>query len=104
MNISRDDDPFSPAADPYLPARRIDARAADSAPHDCQCDGPGGAVQGPSLTRRQALLGVGALTVLPMAAAADPFPVPCVQDTQKIKPCRHKFCRHYAGEHDYYGR
>lgn len=99
------DDPFSPDADPYPPARRIDVRAADSAPHDCHCEHRIDAKNaGPVLSRRHALLGVGALVALPVAAAADPFPVPCVQNQQKVQPCRHKFCRHYAGEDDYYGR
>lgn len=97
-------DPFSPDADPYPPARRIDVRAADSAPRACHCGHSLEIDRGPSLTRRQALFGVGALAALPVAAVAEPFPVPCVQDKQKVQPCRHKFCRHYAGEGDYYGR
>lgn len=104
MNDPHDEDPFSPAADPDLPARRIDVRTIDRVPRACHCAHARDADAGPSLTRRQALLGVGALTLLPIAAAADPFPAPCVQDKQKIQPCRHKFCRHYAGEGDYYGR
>lgn len=97
MNNPHDDDPFSPDADPDLPVRHPDVRAAGREPHACQCGGP-------SLSRRQALLGVGSLTLLPVAAAANPFPVPCVQDKQKVQPCRHKFCRYYVGEGDYYGR
>jgi hypothetical protein len=105
------DDPFSAAADPYPKAKRdqkakqhqeaqrIALQNADAAPHDCQCGG-----KGPSLSRRRALLGVGALTLLPAVAAASPFPVPCVQEKQQITPCRHKFCRHYAGVGDYHGR
>ena len=98
--MSSIDDPFSPAADPYPPAGRIPlqpVRAGEPVP--CLCG-----ERGPSLSRRSALLGMGALAALPVAAAAAPFPVPCVQEKQKISPCHHKFCRHYAGEGDYHGR
>lgn len=93
------DDPFSVAADPYTVAPRIPVTQAGATPHNCQCGG-----ERLSLTRRQALLGVGALTLLPAVASAGVFPVPCVQEKQKITPCRHKFCRHYAGAGDYHGR
>lgn len=93
-------DPFSPLADPYPPAPRLPMRAAADAPAPCACGGRGG----PSLSRRQALLGMGALAALPVASAAAPFPVPCVQERQRITPCRHRYCRHYAGEGDYHGR
>ena len=98
--MSMHDDPFAPEADPYPPAVRIPLRhdAGTRAP-PCLCGD-----RGPSLSRRHALLGMGALAALPAAAAAVPFPVPCVQETQKVTPCHHKFCRHYAGEGDYHGR
>lgn len=89
-------DPFSAAADPYPPGQRA-GRGLAAGAHDCQCAGP-------SLTRRQALAGVGALALLPALAHGAPVPVPCVHTTQKPQPCRHKFCRHYAGEGDYHGR
>lgn len=92
-------DPFSTAADPYPPAPRIAVRNAGEAPPDCQCAG-----EHLSLSRRQALLGLGALAAMPAAASAGAFPVPCVQEKQQITPCRHKFCRHYAGYGDYHGR
>lgn len=98
------DDPFSPEADPYAPARRIPLRAAVSEPHDCHCGNSLEVQRGPSLSRRQALFGVGALASLPVLASAAPFPVPCVQEKQKVTPCHHKYCRYYAGKDDYYGR
>jgi hypothetical protein len=55
------------------------------------------------LTRRQTLLMAGSLMALPLTAAANPL-IPCVQTQQKITPCQHKFCRHYRGDRDYYGR
>lgn len=93
------DDPFSAAADPYPPGPRIAVRHAGETPPDYQCSSAG-----PSLSRRQALLGVGALAAMPALASAGAFPVPCVQEKQKITPCRHKYCRHYAGSGDYHGR
>jgi len=103
-NIPEHDDPFSPEADPYPPARRIPLQAAGHEPHDCHCGGSLEIQRGPSLSRRQALFGVGALASLPVLASAAPFPVPCVQEKQKITPCHHKFCRHYGGQDDYHGR
>lgn len=94
--LTGSDDPFCAEADPYPPAGRIALRE-EAMPAACAC---GDAAL--SLTRRQALLGVGALVALPVAAAANP--VPCVQVKQKITPCRHKFCRHYGGDQDYHGR
>lgn len=94
------DDPFSAAADPYPAGDRLIVRERPAAPKHCDC----GNGERLSLSRRQALLGVGALAALPALAAADPFPVPCVQEKQKITPCRHKYCRHYAGFGDYHGR
>lgn len=91
------DDPFSAAADPYPPASRRIALDTPAQPVACACGGP-------SMSRRGALLGLGALASLPMVASAEPFVVPCVQEKQRITPCRHKFCRHYAGEGDYHGR
>ncbi|MFP5382842.1 MAG: hypothetical protein ACLGHG_02095 [Gammaproteobacteria bacterium] len=97
--MSELDDPFSAAADPYPSAPHIAVRNAGETPPDCRCAG-----ERLSLSRRQALLGVGALTVLPAVASARAFPVPCVQEKQQITPCRHKYCRHYAGYGDYHGR
>ena len=94
------DDPFSPDADPYPPAQRIPLHpAAPAGDVPCLCG-----ERGPSLSRRNALRGMGALAFLPVAASAAPFAIPCVQEKQKITPCRHKFCRHYAGEGDYHDR
>lgn len=57
-------------------------------------------------TRRQTLIAAGLLLSLPLASAAAPLEqmVPCRQTRQKIRPCQHKFCRHYGGGEDYYGR
>ncbi len=93
------DDPFSFDADPYPPMPRTNDAVLTGAdkisPHSCQCASP---------SRRRALAGLGLLATLPMVAAAEPFAVPCVQEKQQITPCRHKFCRHYAGAEDYHGR
>lgn len=98
-------DPFSAAADPYPPGSRIPVNKTGvaPAPPDCQCAGER-LSPSLSLSRRQALLGLGALAAMPAAASAGAFPVPCVQEKQKISPCRHKYCRHYAGYGDYHGR
>lgn len=96
------DDPFSPESDPdfvFYPNRKDNIAIV---PNDCQC----GATAS-SFTRRQMLLGISALSIIPamvpVNSVASSF-IPCVQDTQRVKPCRHKFCRHYSGEGDYYGR
>ncbi len=46
---------------------------------------------------------MGSVAALPLTATADAF-IPCVQIRQQITPCSHKFCRHYSGQKDYYGR
>lgn len=103
MSVRTDiDDPFAPEADPYPPGTRIALREENAAAaHSCAC---GSAAPGPSLSRRHALLGMGALAALPVVASAEPFAVPCVQEKQKITPCRHRYCRHYGGHSDYHGR
>ncbi|HET8706503.1 MAG TPA: hypothetical protein VFM46_09395 [Pseudomonadales bacterium] len=97
INLDQDD-PFSPDADPDLHLQPVTVRAANAAPQECLCG------FNRALSRRQVLLGASALAATPVLAAAAPFSVPCVQDKQKVNPCRHKFCRHYAGDGDYYQR
>lgn len=102
MNARTDvDDPFAPEADPYPPEKRIALRQEGATARACEC---GNTEPGPSLSRRHALLGMGALAALPVVASAEPFAVPCVQEKQKITPCRHRYCRHYGGHSDYHGR
>lgn len=98
MTDSNRDDPFSPESDPDLHLQLITIRNANAEPQECLC------AINKTFSRRQVLLGAGALAATPMLAAASPFAVPCVQDKQKVNPCRHKFCRHYAGSQDYYQR
>lgn len=92
------DDPFSPEADPDRHLQRIPARNVEPEAHECGC-----AFNKP-VSRRMVLMGAGALAAAPMVSAAAPFAVPCVQDKQKVNPCKHKFCRNYAGKGDYYQR
>lgn len=92
MNPYTEQNPFDPQFDPDHP-RAIPVVADDAGAAGCGC----------GLTRRQTLLMAGSLMALPLATVASPL-VPCVQTRQKITPCRHKFCRHYQGENDHYGR
>lgn len=103
-------DPFSIDADPdlaYVEQARVCREAIlqsgeeTSAP-DCACQ-----IEQGVTTRRQALIGAGILLALPLvpaAASAAVTMVPCRQTRQKIRPCHHKFCRHYGGGEDFYGR
>lgn len=92
------DDPFTPHADPdfsrHQPAPA--AQAGTNTRYDCN--------EGTGLSRRAILAGVGALSMIPMTSAAEVIRIPCIQETQRITPCRHRFCRHYGGVHDYYHR
>lgn len=81
------DSQFNPDASP-APKETVESNFTG-----CHCD----------LSRRQTLLFAGSIMMLPFTAAADSL-VPCVQTKQKITPCQHKFCRHYRGDGDYYGR
>lgn len=92
------DDPFSPLADPDHDRHVVTASAA-AADGECGCRW-----RDAGLSRRQVLAGIGAASLLPATASAGVLNIPCVQSSQRVKPCRHKFCRHYAGEGDYYGR
>ena len=103
MNTSvKSDDPFAAEADPYpsssAPWAIPDSHKGEGGARDCHCDHGG-----LSLSRRQAIAGAALLTLSPLVAQAETV-VPCVQTTQKPQPCRHKFCRYYAGEGDYHGR
>jgi len=98
MTSFDNDDPFSPAADPDYARRKIPVQS-DTAPKACVCSDAR-----PSFSRRRVLIGAGAIAAAPVLASAAPFGVPCYQDKQKVKPCKHKFCRHYGGSDDYYRR
>lgn len=92
MNREEQENPFDPAFDPdYRPPVASHSAAAKAA--ECGC----------GLTRRSLLVAAGGLAAAPLLASADAM-VPCVQTQQKVQPCQHKFCRHYGGGKDYYGR
>lgn len=94
--MSHTNDPFSTEADPYPPETRTEVK--EVSPRPCECG------RSATVSRRQLLSGMGAMALLPAVAGAAPFQIPCVQEKQQITPCRHKFCKHYAGEGDYHGR
>ena len=99
------DDPFSSDADPYPPLPRISLVSIGDSPDSNRCACASTDLSGgPSLSRRRALLGVGVFALLPAMAQGEQILAPCIQRTQKPQPCRHKFCRYYAGEGDYHGR
>lgn len=91
------DDPFAPEADPDFHLQQP-IRKQSAADTDCECSNGGG------VSRRAILAGVGALSMIPMTAAADVLQIPCVQEAQRVKRCRHRFCRHYGGVNDYHHR
>lgn len=91
------DDPFAPEADPDFDLQQP-IRKQVAADTDCERSNGGG------VSRRAILAGVGALSMIPMTAAADVLQIPCVQEAQRVKRCRHRFCRHYGGVNDYHHR
>ncbi len=96
------DDPFAPEANPdrhYL--IRSDEMTAP-ANVECHCDSQ--AEDRLMMSRRHLIAAAGAAVLLPAQALADKRDIPCVQDSQKVKPCRHRYCRNYGGSDDYYER
>lgn len=90
------DDPFSPEADPDRSSRSAASAGHGESAAPCFChDG--------LISRRGVLILGGLAATLPLVAGADPL-VPCVQESQRITPCQHKFCKHFGGGPDYYGR
>lgn len=97
MNQFDAEDPFAPEADPDF-HRYQRVRTESAADTDCACS------NGSGVSRRAILAGVGALSMIPMTSAADVLQIPCVQEAQRVKRCRHRFCRHYGGVNDYHHR
>lgn len=90
------DDPFSPEADPDRPVRSAASAGNGESAAPCFCrDG--------LISRRGVLVLGGLAATLPLVARAEPM-VPCVQESQRITPCQHKFCKHFGGGRDYHGR
>lgn len=90
------DDPFSPLADPDRRRLHEEGRQTDASVAACFChDG--------LISRRGVLILGGVTATLPFVASADAM-VPCVQESQRVAPCKHKFCKHFGGGEDYYGR
>lgn len=98
MTTQQTDDPFSPEADPDFHLR-WPAETQNVAGAQCHCTSTSTGV-----SRRNVLLGAGVLSLVPVTSVASVLQIPCIQDTQRIKRCRHRFCRHYGGRDEYYGR
>lgn len=98
MNHFDLEDPFAPEADPDFHRHQQAAKKGATADTGCGCSSDVG------VSRRAILAGVGALSMIPMTSAAEVLQIPCVQETQRVKRCRHRFCRHYGGVNDYYHR
>lgn len=96
------EDPFAPKFDPDLKRFQKDqhhalTRSNQNHPEPCHCRAP------TALSRRTFISAAGSLSLLPIVATADSF-IPCIQDTQRIKRCHHRFCKHYGGGREYHGR
>ncbi len=92
-------DPFAPESDPdfhLFQTKPSQDKTTEGAP--CHCNN-----QTQNLNRRQFLATASSLSLLPMAATAESF-IPCIQDTQKIKRCHHRFCKNFGGGREYYDR
>lgn len=100
MNTKPCDDPFSAEADPdwHLHAEPEPAVAAPREPALCHCEAPA------RVSRRQLIAAAGMLSVTPLVAQTGFASAPCYQPEQKVRPCRHKFCRNFGGGADYYLR
>lgn len=97
------DDPFCPMADPYFKPEVEPQDDAESREMPCHCGGAEQSAEPVNLGRRRTMIAAGILMVAPLNAAANAM-VPCVQTRQRIRPCAHKFCKHYRGRGDYHGR
>ena len=101
MSIDLINDPFCPESDPDYEAFSLEHNTTTplNTKSECHCTG-----RNNRISRRSALQGISALTMIPITATAEPLLLPCKQPSQRVRPCHHKFCKHFGGGEDYYER